>query len=63
MHDQKTWKQMEMIEQVTGKQIVRIETDDIDEMEEVCCVSIVLLSAHLYFPLPSTLQKMKKALK
>ncbi|KAJ2934680.1 hypothetical protein H1R20_g2423, partial [Candolleomyces eurysporus] len=34
VHDQKTWKQMEMIEQVTGKQIVRIETDDIDEMEE-----------------------------
>jgi superfamily II DNA/RNA helicase len=36
VHDKKTWAQMEQIEKVTGKQIIRIETDDLDEMEEVC---------------------------
>ncbi|THH29993.1 hypothetical protein EUX98_g4186 [Antrodiella citrinella] len=33
VHDKRTWAQMEQIEQATGKQIVRIETNDLDEME------------------------------
>ena len=65
VHDQKTWKQMEMIEQVTGKQIVRIETDDIDEMEEVRLLGILhsCLVLSLMRILLSLRQKMKKALK
>ena len=35
MHDKKTWLQMEQIEGATGKKIIRIETNDLDEMEEV----------------------------
>ena len=35
MHDKATWQQMEQIERQTGKQIVRIETNDLDAMEEV----------------------------
>lgn len=35
VHDKRTWQQMEQIEQATGKQIIRIETNDLDEMEEV----------------------------
>ncbi|KAF5337942.1 hypothetical protein D9758_013123 [Tetrapyrgos nigripes] len=34
VHDRKTWLQMEQIEQATGKKIMRIETNDLDEMEE-----------------------------
>ncbi|KAI6123533.1 P-loop containing nucleoside triphosphate hydrolase protein [Pisolithus croceorrhizus] len=34
VHDQRTWQQMEEIEKVLGKKIIRIETDDLDEMEE-----------------------------
>lgn len=34
VHDKKTWGQMEQIEQATGKKIIRIETNDLDEMEE-----------------------------
>ncbi|KAH8100942.1 DEAD-domain-containing protein [Cristinia sonorae] len=33
VHDKRTWAQMEQIEQATGKQIIRIETNDLDEME------------------------------
>jgi len=33
VHDKRTWQQMEQIEKATGKSIVRIETNDIDEME------------------------------
>ena len=35
VHDKATWQQMEQIERQTGKQIVRIETNDLDAMEEV----------------------------
>jgi ATP-dependent RNA helicase DDX19/DBP5 len=35
VHDKKTWMQMEHIEKALGKPIIRIETNDIDEMEEV----------------------------
>ena len=35
VHDKATWQQMEQIEKQTGKQIIRIETDDLDAMEEV----------------------------
>jgi ATP-dependent RNA helicase DDX19/DBP5 len=34
VHDKKTWMQMEQIEKTTGKQIIRIETNDLDEMED-----------------------------
>ncbi|KAI6024837.1 P-loop containing nucleoside triphosphate hydrolase protein [Pisolithus microcarpus] len=34
VHDQRTWQQMEEIEKVLGKKIIRIETNDLDEMEE-----------------------------
>ncbi|THV07259.1 DEAD-domain-containing protein [Dendrothele bispora CBS 962.96] len=34
VHDRKTWQQMEQIEKATGKQIIRIETNDLDVMEE-----------------------------
>ncbi|KAJ7679045.1 P-loop containing nucleoside triphosphate hydrolase protein [Mycena polygramma] len=34
VHDKKTWLQMEQIEKATGKRIMRIETNDVDEMEE-----------------------------
>ena len=35
VHDKATWQQMEQIERITGKQIIRIETNDLDAMEEV----------------------------
>ena len=35
VHDKSTWQQMEQIERATGKQIIRIETNDLDAMEEV----------------------------
>ncbi|KAF8120729.1 DEAD-domain-containing protein [Mycena galopus ATCC 62051] len=34
VHDKKTWLQMEQIEKTTGRKILRIETNDVDEMEE-----------------------------
>jgi len=34
VHDKKTWMQMEQIEKATGKKIIRIETNDLDEMED-----------------------------
>ncbi|KAF9243466.1 P-loop containing nucleoside triphosphate hydrolase protein [Melanogaster broomeanus] len=34
VHDKRTWLQMEEIEKTLGKKIIRIETDDLDEMEE-----------------------------
>ncbi|TFK90663.1 DEAD-domain-containing protein [Polyporus arcularius HHB13444] len=34
VHDKATWQQMEQIERATGKQIIRIETNDLDAMEE-----------------------------
>ncbi|KAF8740101.1 hypothetical protein AX14_008729 [Amanita brunnescens Koide BX004] len=34
VHDSKTWLQMEQIEKALGKKIIRIETNDLDEMEE-----------------------------
>ena len=35
VHDKKTWLQMEQIEKELGRKIMRIETNDLDEMEEV----------------------------
>ena len=57
MHDKRTWAYMEEIEQATGKQIVRISTDDIDEMEEVrfalvLSSSVVLALASVSFLQP-----------
>jgi len=34
VHDQKTWLQMEQIEKQLNKKIIRIETNDLDDMEE-----------------------------
>ncbi|EIM91469.1 ATP-dependent RNA helicase DBP5 [Stereum hirsutum FP-91666 SS1] len=34
VHNDKTWKQMQDIEAVTGKVITKVETDDLDVMEE-----------------------------
>ncbi|KAJ7170914.1 P-loop containing nucleoside triphosphate hydrolase protein [Mycena crocata] len=34
VHDKRTWVQMEQIEKATSKRIIRIETNDVDEMEE-----------------------------
>ncbi|KAH7884384.1 P-loop containing nucleoside triphosphate hydrolase protein [Phlebopus sp. FC_14] len=34
VHDQRTWSQMAEIEKTLGKRIIRIETNDLDEMEE-----------------------------
>ncbi|KAJ7476124.1 P-loop containing nucleoside triphosphate hydrolase protein [Mycena latifolia] len=34
VHNKKTWHQMEQIEQATSQKILRIETHDVDEMEE-----------------------------
>ncbi|KAK2463414.1 hypothetical protein APHAL10511_004500 [Amanita phalloides] len=34
VHDRRTWLQMEQIEKALGKKIIRIETNDLDEMEE-----------------------------
>ncbi|KAF9443617.1 DEAD-domain-containing protein [Macrolepiota fuliginosa MF-IS2] len=36
VHNQRTWQQMDQIEKALGRKIIRIETDDLDEMEEVC---------------------------
>jgi ATP-dependent RNA helicase DDX19/DBP5 len=33
VHDKKTWLQMEQIEKALGRKIMRIETNDLDEME------------------------------
>lgn len=41
VHDKKTWTQMEQIEKATGKKIIRIETNDLDEMEDVCVLSSI----------------------
>jgi len=32
---------MEQIEKATGKKIIRIETNDLDEMEDVCVLSSI----------------------
>ncbi|TFK27787.1 ATP-dependent RNA helicase DBP5 [Coprinopsis marcescibilis] len=34
VHDKRTWLQMEAIEKALGRKIVRIETNDLDDMEE-----------------------------
>lgn len=34
VHNQQTWQQMDQIEKALGRKIIRIETDDLDEMEE-----------------------------
>ena len=50
VHDKNTWAQMEEIEKATGKGITRIETTDLDVMEEVlwflntCLASTVVLT-------------------
>lgn len=40
VHDKNTWLQMEQIEKALGKKIIRIETNDLDEMEEVRSISV-----------------------
>jgi superfamily II DNA/RNA helicase len=60
VHDKKTWLQMEQIEKALGRKIMRIETNDLDEMETVSAVGGNLLLSLLIL---SCLQKMKQALK
>lgn len=38
VHDKKTWLQMEQIEKALGRKIMRIETNDLDEMETVSVI-------------------------
>ena len=47
VHDKNTWAQMEEIEKATGKGITRIETTDVDVMEEVLWLLIYLASTVL----------------
>ena len=62
VHDKKTWLQMEQIEKLLGKKIIRIETNDLDDMEEVRRLpSLPIVTAQCNGLL--LLQKMKKALK
>ena len=42
VHDKRTWLQMEQIEKELGAKIMRIETNDLDEMEEVGLRDILL---------------------
>lgn len=35
VHNEKTWKDMQMIEEALGKPILRVETNDVDVMEDV----------------------------
>jgi superfamily II DNA/RNA helicase len=61
VHDKKTWLQMEQIEKLLGKKIIRIETNDLDDMEEVRRLFLLLIMTGYNGLL--LLQKMKKALK
>ncbi len=47
VHDKNTWNQMEAIEKATGKHITRIDTTDIDVMEEVSTFHRFMLSLRL----------------
>jgi superfamily II DNA/RNA helicase len=62
VHDKKTWLQMEQIEKLLGKKIIRIETNDLDDMEEVRLLFLFLIVTARCNGL-LLLQKMKKALK
>ena len=53
VHDKATWQQMEQIERQTGKQIIRIETDDLDAMEEVRPFSFLFFLPSSLLPLLS----------
>ena len=35
VHNKKTWEDMRMIEEALGRQVTRVETSDLDVMEEV----------------------------
>lgn len=35
MHDKRSWEEMNAIETALGREIVRVETGDFDEMEKV----------------------------
>lgn len=63
VHNQKTWSQMDQIEKALGRQIVRIETNDLDEMEEVSWEFPQISPDYYLLMNCGILQKMKKALK
>jgi ATP-dependent RNA helicase DDX19/DBP5 len=44
VHDKRTWLQMEVIEKALGRKIMRIETNDLDEMETVSATVFFLCS-------------------
>lgn len=62
VHNDRTWNQMREIENALGKQMVRIDTDDVDVMEkvDVTFLHLVYTGANLshFFA-----QQMKQALK
>lgn len=35
VHNKKTWEEMHLIEEALGRQVIRVETSDLDVMEEV----------------------------
>lgn len=35
MHNKKSWEDMHLIEETLGRQIIRVDTSDVDVMEEV----------------------------
>jgi superfamily II DNA/RNA helicase len=64
VHDKRTWLQMEVIEKALGRKIMRIETNDLDEMETVsAAVFFFVLKGLADPPICLFLQKMKAALK
>lgn len=45
VHNDKTWRQMQDIEAVMGKVITKVDTDDLDVMEEVRSTPFFLCSS------------------
>jgi len=43
VHDKKTWLQMEQIEKALGRKIMRIETNDLNDLDEMEAVSCFLM--------------------
>ena len=44
MHNKKTWEDMHMIEEALGRECIRVETNDIDVMEEVSIFYLLMKS-------------------
>lgn len=45
VHNKQTWNEMQVIQNALNKEIVRVDTEDVDEMEEVrCCTALSQLN-------------------